>query len=75
VCSGPPAWKRLISHAFTMDERVSLVNAIFSDHEVEVVKNLSGDDAQTFVDTLYEVRVPDNLVSRVTDFKHPHSAN
>ena len=39
-----------------MDERISLITAIFSDPgEVEVVGQLSGDGAQTFVDVIVEV--------------------
>ena len=53
---GPPAWKRLISDALTTEERVSLIVEIFSDHDqVETVRNLSGDDAQAFIDVIDEV--------------------
>ena len=38
-----------------MEERVSLIVKIFSDRDqVEMVKNLCGDDAQTFVDMMDE---------------------
>ena len=38
-----------------MEERVSLIVKIFSDRDqVEMVKNLSGDDAQTFIDVTDE---------------------
>ena len=38
-----------------MEERVSLIAQIFSDRDqVEMVNNLSGDDAQTFVDMVDE---------------------
>ena len=54
--SDPPAWKRLVSYPLPMHERISLIKTIFSDHgEVEVVVQLSGDDAQTFVDIINEV--------------------
>ena len=52
----PPAWKRLISYTLTTDERISLIATIFSDHnQVQVVKHLSGHDAQIFIDTIDEV--------------------
>lgn len=39
-----------------MHERISVINFIFSDYdEVEAVGNLSGDDAQTFINIVYEV--------------------
>jgi len=51
-----PAWKRLIDRFPTKDERVPLIETIFSDRdEVEVVKCLRGDDAQSFVDVMDEV--------------------
>ena len=41
-----------------MDKRVSLITTIFSDdNEVEIVKGLSGGDAQAFIDTIDEVRL------------------
>ena len=55
VCSEDPGWKRLISRTLTMDERISLISTIFLDHnQVEVVGQLSGGDAQTFVDMIDE---------------------
>ena len=55
MCSEAPAWKLLISSTLTMNERISLIMTIFLDHnQVEMVGNLSGDDAQTFVDMLDE---------------------
>jgi len=52
-----PAWKRLASPTITTDERISLITGIFSDHkEIELVRNLCGDDAQTFIDLVDEVR-------------------
>lgn len=51
-----PAWKRLIGRFLTRDERVPLIKTIFSDRdEVEAVKCLRGDDAQSFVDVVDEV--------------------
>ena len=52
----PPGWKRLISGPLAMHERTSLINTIFSDrHEVRVIGDLRGDDAQVFTDMVYEV--------------------
>ena len=52
-------WERLISasHTLTKNERISLITKIFLDRDqVEVVvANLSGDDAQTFIDVVDEV--------------------
>ena len=54
--SDPPEWKQLISYPLPMEERAALITSIFSDpHEVEVVKRLSGSDAQSFVDRVDEV--------------------
>ena len=45
----------MISDTLTMEERVSLIVEIFSDRDqVEMVRNLSGDDAQTFIDVTDE---------------------
>jgi hypothetical protein len=56
VCSEEPAWKRLISHAIDTHERISLISAIFSDYDqVQMVKNLFGDDAQNFINVIDEV--------------------
>ena len=39
-----------------MDARVSLIVTIFSDdNEAKNARNLSGDDAQAFIDMIYEV--------------------
>ena len=54
--SDPPSWKQLVDDSLSVNERISLMVSIFSDHdEVEVVGRLSGDDAQTFVDLIAEV--------------------
>ena len=46
----------MIDCPLTTDERVSLITAIFSDrNEIDVVKRLRGDDAQSFVDVMDEV--------------------
>jgi len=53
----------LIDRPLATDQRISLITAIFSDHdETEAVKRLSGDDAQSFVDVIDEV-LPSSLVS------------
>ena len=53
MCSKDPAWKQLISHSLTMEERVFLITTIFLDHnQVEMVGQLSGNDAQAFVDAI-----------------------
>ena len=59
--SYPPALKRFISHRPAPHWRIPLITTIFADrNEVEAVKQLCGDDAQTFVDLVDEVR-PCNL--------------
>ncbi|KAF9642914.1 kinase-like protein [Thelephora ganbajun] len=51
----PPAWKRLIGHTLSTNEHISLITSLFSDRsEVEVLENLSGDDAQAFIDVIDE---------------------
>ena len=56
MCSEHPSWKRLINHTLTMDERISLITEIFTDsNQTQMVANLSGDDAQAFVDVIDEV--------------------
>ena len=48
MCSGIPAWKRLIDRPLPKDERISLIADIFSDRdETEAVKCLRGGDAQS----------------------------
>ena len=59
ICSGTPAWKRLIDHPLTSDERISLIKDIFSDrNETEIVRHLVGDCAQSFVDVIDQVIPP-----------------
>ena len=49
----------LISHSPTIDERIHLITTIFSGHDqAKVVRQVSGDDAQTIVDVIAGVRVP-----------------
>jgi len=56
VRSERPAWKLLISRPLDMGERISLITTIFSDNnQVEKAGRLTGDDAQTFIDTIDEV--------------------
>ncbi|KAF9642058.1 hypothetical protein BDM02DRAFT_2731187 [Thelephora ganbajun] len=54
--NNPQAWKQLISHTLSKDERISLIITIFSDsNEVEMPGNPSGNDAQAFVNVIDEV--------------------
>ena len=49
-------WKRSIDRPIAIDKRITLITAIFSDRRVaEVVKRLSKEDAQAFVDVVDEV--------------------
>ena len=51
------ACRILIRRAFTPNERSSLIEAILSsEDEEEAIRNLSLEDAQTFVDTINEAR-------------------
>ena len=44
------------SRTLAADERISLVTTIFSDDDqVKMIGHISGDDAQTFIDLIYEV--------------------
>ena len=62
VCSDPPAWQRLINYTRPTPECTDLITSIFSDrNEIDVVKHLSGDDAQTFIDAVNEVSYPLSL--------------
>ena len=55
--SDTPAWKRLISRPLLPLEAISLIGVIFTSKlEVKKVCDLRGDDAQTFIDGLHEVR-------------------
>ena len=53
-----PAYRRLIGHAFSAHDVISLIEAIFMDkEEVRMVRDLRGDAAQTFIDVVHEVRL------------------
>jgi hypothetical protein len=48
----------LIGNTLSTRDRISLITTIFSDHDqVEMVGNLCGDDAQSFIDVIDEVSV------------------
>ncbi|KAF9643889.1 kinase-like protein [Thelephora ganbajun] len=60
LTSDPPVWKQLIGHPFSTDERISLLTSIFSDNnEIEMVRHLSRDDAQVFIDVIDEAPTAD----------------
>ena len=52
-----PTWKRLINRIFSSShEFVSLFEAIFtSEHEIEMIRDIRGDGAQTFADLVQQV--------------------
>lgn len=53
------ACQRLIDRAFSPDELSSLIEAVFSSaDEGNKIRLLHGDDAQTFIDVIYEARSP-----------------
>jgi hypothetical protein len=57
VCSDPrsdlPTWEQLLSHTLPADERSSLIVTTFLDHDqVKAIEDLSGDDAQNFIDMI-----------------------
>ena len=55
--TGPQGWKHLISSTLTTHERISLTANLLSNRgEVEVARHLCRDDAQSFVDVIYEAR-------------------
>ena len=50
-------WEGLTRNPLPMHERVSLITTIFSNKdEVEIVRHLCGDDAQSFINAVYEAR-------------------
>jgi len=56
VVLGTPAWKRLISRTFSSHEVISLIEATLMSEDAHVmIRDLRGDDAQTFVDVMQEV--------------------
>jgi len=71
VGSDLPAWKRLTSFPLSVHERTALITSIFSERDkVEVVGNLSRDDAQAFIDVIDEVDLPrvSHLKGKPADF-------
>ncbi|KAF9645415.1 kinase-like protein [Thelephora ganbajun] len=61
-----PNWKRLIDPILPLDERVSLITAMFSDHNgLETVGQLCRDDVQAFVDAIDEMLNEDTLAPHV----------
>ena len=55
---GAPACRRLISRTFFPHQVISLIAAIFTSRdEVEAIGCLRGDNAQTFIDVVHEVRL------------------
>lgn len=51
-----PTWKSLINNDFPAHERISLITMIFSSsNQVRMVRSLSGNDAQAFVDEIDNV--------------------
>ena len=55
-CSDATVWKRLTGRHLAMDERVSLIADLCSDHgKIEALKGLSGDDVQPIIDMIDEV--------------------
>ena len=56
ICRATPVWRELIDPPPTVDERIPIIAAIFSDpNETNAVERLCGDDAQSFVNAIYEV--------------------
>ena len=52
------ACRRLISHTFSPHETVSLIQVIFtSKAEINIIRDLRGDDAQAFIDAVHGVRL------------------
>ena len=52
-----PGWERLVRSPLAIHERVILITTIFSNRdEVGMLRHLCRDDAQAFIDVIYEVR-------------------
>ena len=52
----PRGWKHLINGSLATHERASMIATIFSNRkEIDEIRNLCGDDAQTIVNVIYEV--------------------
>jgi hypothetical protein len=55
---GAPAYKRLINYTSLPHQVIPLIEAIFtSQDEVKAIGRLCGENAQTFVDVVHEVRL------------------
>ena len=53
---GTPACKRLISHSLPAHEVIPLIEETFTSKEqIRIIRDLRGDDAQTFVNVIHEV--------------------
>ena len=51
------AFRRLINHTFSPHEIISLIGVIFtSEAEINIIRDLRGDDAQMFIDVVHGVR-------------------
>ena len=58
MSSNPPLWKRLINPQLPTNDRIRLIETIFTDRdEAEVLKYLSENDVQAFVDVIDEASV------------------
>ena len=56
-----------------MHGHIPMINYIFSERdEVEAVEHLSGDDAQTFIDLVYEVNLYTLSSLTLTETSAPH---
>ena len=56
ACRILPTWKQLITFPLSEDERISRITSIFSDrNEIKAAIDLSGEDAQAFIDAIDEV--------------------
>ena len=54
---GTPAWKHIIGRIFSSHGVISLTEEIFVDEEeIRILGGLRGDDGQTFIDVILEVR-------------------
>lgn len=65
VFSDLPAWRSLVDPTLAIHERVSAIETIFSEpDEIQVVENLSGEDAKVFIDVIDEVSTHSFLFSK-----------
>jgi hypothetical protein len=51
-----PVLKRLIGRTFLPHQTIPLIESIMSKDGVQMINDLHGDDAQTFIDVIHEVR-------------------